>query len=49
MRKDDLLNSEYINEIRVLTEIIRHTVAYANEHDLLDLMEYINSELNKIA
>lgn len=49
MKSDDLRSAEYINKIRVLTDIIRYTISYANNHDLTDLMEHINNELSKIA
>lgn len=48
MKSDDLRSAEYINKIRGLAEIIRYVNKYASEHELIDLLEYINNELKKI-
>jgi len=48
MRNDAPITARLQQKMRVLIDIIRYVCNYAYEHDMLDLLNYINGKLTEI-
>ena len=48
MRNDAPITARIQQKMRILMDIIKYVANYAYEHDMLDLLHYINDKLTEI-